>query len=1670
MGAQALLLLLLLLGLTALAHCQPLYNMATPSVLRVDSEEAVLIEAHGRTSAVEVAIIVYNFPQKKSVLDTTSVLLNSANGYLGVAKIRVPVSQMEKDSKINQYVYVQAIIEDIKLEKEVLVSISSGYIFIQTDKTIYTPGTKVQYRLFTAGHNLEPTYQAVQVELVNPDGITVEKQLLSSSDQSGILSTSYTIPEIVNLGFWKIVARYQHALGKTYSTEFEVKEYVLPSFEVNVEFMKKYYHIEDDAITIVITANYLHGNPVQGSAYILFGVLINNEKKNIPNSLDKVQITDGKGNAKLTKDMLRSRFPNYNELLGWSIYVTVTVMTNTGSEMVEAEKTGIQIVNSPYKIAFTKSPQYFKPGLIYPCVVSVMHPDNSPASRVPVKTVNPAGYYGLTQEDGTLTLNLNTQPGSSQLPITVQTLDGSIQEDRQGSASMAATAYKGHGIYKNYLHIGIPSTVIKPGGSLMATLYIWNENMDIQEQIQHFTYLILNKGQIVKIGRQQRLSGQSVISMSLQITAELIPSFRLVVYYCVQNGAQKEIVADAVWVDMEDTCMGTLNIATVANVQQAYQPGKSVKMKLTGDPGAQVGIVAVDKAVYVLNRRNKLSQTKVWDLVEKNDAGCTPGSGSNNAGVFTDAGLSFQTNSDKGNTLPRTDFQCPHTIRTRRAAMSPRAKAAKAQQYQIQQHRKCCEDGMHENPMGYSCDKRATYILDGTECTKAFLDCCKHVFEKPAKQKLVLWANRRPLIRQYSKGTNVRLETSDADEDDYVADEDIVSRSQFAESWLWQTYSLPSEANKDGLSTTEFTAHLQESITTWELLAISFSQKKGICVAKPYEIRVTQVFFIDLRLPYSVVRNEQVEIRAVLHNYLEHKITVRVELIYNEDICSSSSRESRFQEIIEINPGSTHVIPYVIIPLKIGELEIEVKAAGVDFADGVRKKLKVVPEGMRILKNVKSIILDPGSSGDENGIQTVRVEPISLHDVVPNTEPLTFISVKGDIVGETVENSIDGANLKHLITVPVGCGEQNMITMTPAVIATHYLDNTNQWGRLGVARRAEATRFIQMGYTQQLAYRKQDNSYAAFVDRPSSTWLTAYVVKVFSMANNLIFIDRSILCGAVKWLIQEKQKPDGLFQEDAPVIHGEMVGGAQGSEPEASLTAFVLIALVEAKDICSSTVNHLDTNIAKAAKFLEDRINGLKKVYSITISSYALALVDRSKGENKLMEHSTGGTHWHDPTSKLYTIEATSYALLTMLKKRNFAAAAPIIQWLIEQRYYGGGYGSTQATILVFQALSKYQAEKPTSNEITMDVSLSFPKRTKSITWRISTESALVPKTEKTSTNEGFTATAKGTGQGTLTVMTLYYAPSTDKAASCKKFDFSVVMENVPDAKRPEGAINSVTIQICMRFLGATDSTMTILDVSMLTAFTPDLDDLDKLTNRVDKYISKYEMDTERSDRGSLIIYLDKVSNTQSECIKFKAHQQFAVGLIQPAAVTIYEYYSLENRCTQFYHPTKASGLLSTICKEDACKCVAEKCSLTNKYKLPMNHKTRAEAVCEVGVDYVYLVELLSVEENGMYDFFSMKIAQVIKEGSDPAPQGNIRRFISHQACRDSLNLSAGSKYLIWGGSADQWDMKTEMAYLIGSNTWVEPVPPQCGSRPVMPECRDLDRFIQKLISQGCTT
>ncbi|KAI2588265.1 complement C3, partial [Homo sapiens] len=68
------------------------------------------------------------------------------------------------------------------------------------------------------------------------------------------------------------------------------------------------------------------------------------------------------------------------------------------------------------------------------------------------------------------------------------------------------------------------------------------------------------------------------------------------------------------------------------------------------------------------------------------------------------------------------------------------------------------------------------------------------------------------------------------------------------------------------------------------------------------------------------------------------------------------------------------------------------------------------------------------------------------------------------------------------------------------------------------------------------------------------------------------------------------------------------------NEKDMALTAFVLISLQEAKDICEEQVNSLPGSITKAGDFLEANYMNLQRSYTVAIAGYALAQMGRLKG------------------------------------------------------------------------------------------------------------------------------------------------------------------------------------------------------------------------------------------------------------------------------------------------------------------------------------------------------------------------------------------------------------------------------------------------------------------------
>uniref|UniRef100_A0A3P9IX87 Uncharacterized protein n=1 Tax=Oryzias latipes TaxID=8090 RepID=A0A3P9IX87_ORYLA len=274
--------------------------MSAPNLLRVGTPENIFVECQDCSGGNQfVTIYVKNHPTKTKTLTTAHVTLTNDNDFQGFAQITIPPGDFNKDPTVKQFVYLEAVFPGRTLEKFVMVSFQSGYIFIQTDKTLYTPNSKVYFRMFGVTPRMEPVERinnaqadtSISIEIVTPEGIILP--LDSVSLKSGLHSGDYRLNEIVSPGLWKIVAKFQSNPQESFSANFEVKEYVLPSFEVKLSSLIPFFYVDS--------------------------IFLDKKKSELHVSL-----------VVLKREQITKTFQDINQLVGTSIFVSVSVLTESG--------------------------------------------------------------------------------------------------------------------------------------------------------------------------------------------------------------------------------------------------------------------------------------------------------------------------------------------------------------------------------------------------------------------------------------------------------------------------------------------------------------------------------------------------------------------------------------------------------------------------------------------------------------------------------------------------------------------------------------------------------------------------------------------------------------------------------------------------------------------------------------------------------------------------------------------------------------------------------------------------------------------------------------------------------------------------------------------------------------------------------------------------------------------------------------------------------------------------------------------------------------------------------------------------------------------------------------------------------------------------------------------
>uniref|UniRef100_A0A8C6L8S2 Alpha-2-macroglobulin-like protein 1 n=1 Tax=Nothobranchius furzeri TaxID=105023 RepID=A0A8C6L8S2_NOTFU len=223
------------------------YVVTVSSVLTGGKQETLCAQIQNPTARLSLTISL--------ALDTTSSIIlqqSITQNFYTCVRFKVPLVL------VNTVATIQVSLQDeatsVNKTTKVMIEPPDIIHLIQTDKPIYKPGQTVQFRIVSMDVNFLPVDQVVCSNhcVQDPNTNRIAQWLNKTIVGVGILDFSFLIIPEAAQGTYTITAVTDK--GEEINNNFDIKEYVLPKYEVNI-FLPSVITILDKEATVKICGN-----------------------------------------------------------------------------------------------------------------------------------------------------------------------------------------------------------------------------------------------------------------------------------------------------------------------------------------------------------------------------------------------------------------------------------------------------------------------------------------------------------------------------------------------------------------------------------------------------------------------------------------------------------------------------------------------------------------------------------------------------------------------------------------------------------------------------------------------------------------------------------------------------------------------------------------------------------------------------------------------------------------------------------------------------------------------------------------------------------------------------------------------------------------------------------------------------------------------------------------------------------------------------------------------------------------------------------------------------------------------------------------------------------------------------------------------------------------------
>ncbi|XP_063999535.1 alpha-2-macroglobulin-like isoform X3 [Pogoniulus pusillus] len=818
------------------------YMVLLPFVIHTDVPEKLCVQLTHLNESVTLSATLEYQGENRSLIDD---VVSEKDVFTCI-----PFSLPKLNSSTSM-AFVTVTVEGTTLQfrsrKSMLVQDSESLVFIQTDKPMYKPGQTVLFRIISLDKDFYPLNEKFPLVYVQDPQRNRVYQWQGVELKTGLTQLSFPLASDPILGSYKIVV--QKRFSSPVERSFSVEEYVLPKYEVLVK-LPKMITIKDKELPVSVCGLYSYGKPVPGLVNVQvcrkFSHSASNcygkEAEAVCEEFTKQADAHGCVSSIVKTKIFQLQRRGYE----MSIEVQGKMTEDgTGTEVIGTGSCGITSIMS--KISFDLLDSQYRPGIPLFGRVKLVDGTNAPMVNETIMiSVDGDRYKGnyTTDEHGQSWFSIDTttfteaslEIQADHKPVLICYESEWISPSHEHALRRISRFYSPS---KSFLKIEPKPETLRCGSTTEIQVHyiLTPEGIEEQKKIVIY-YLVMAKGGIA-LANTYNLTvtpgdGYGTFQLIFPVETAISPLARMLVYATLPSG---EVIASSADFQIEN-CLP--NKVRLSFAPKEGLPTSNTHLQLHTSPRSLCALRSVDKSVLLMKPEDELSPTSLYDLLPLKEV---------RGYIFK----GYYLEEDKVKPCVSLD--------------------------------NILLDGFVYKPISPDGEGDAYDILKELGL-KVFTNSKIH------KPEICQHYPEHVMERSYS-GSITALNLLEDFDDEIMEHRDAGSpletvRKYFPETWIWDTVSVNSEGNA------ELNVTVPGTITEWKANAFCTSVDMGFGLSPTVSFRAIQPFFVELTMPYSVVRGESFTLKATVFNYLTACIRpegTEVETTYNSVRCASEKAE-----------------------------------------------------------------------------------------------------------------------------------------------------------------------------------------------------------------------------------------------------------------------------------------------------------------------------------------------------------------------------------------------------------------------------------------------------------------------------------------------------------------------------------------------------------------------------------------------------------------------------------------------------------------------------------------------------------------------------------------------------------------------------------------------------------